>query len=42
MLMERGASWISLINEWYKFRAAKDLMEMGSVEHLDFEALVEK
>jgi ubiquinone/menaquinone biosynthesis C-methylase UbiE len=42
LLMERGASWLPLINMWLKFRAARDLMTMGAVEHLDFEELVAK
>ena len=40
LLMERGQSYISLFNMWLQFRAAKDLMERGTVEHLDIEQVV--
>ena len=40
LLLERGQSHISLYNEWLKFKAAKDLVERGSVEHLDIEKIV--
>ena len=40
LLMERGASYLSVYNSWLKFRAARDLMHYGAVEHLDFEQVV--
>ena len=40
--MERGSSYISPYNSWLKFRAAKDLMSTGTVEHLDFEKIIEE
>ena len=41
LLLERGQSYLSLYNQWLQFRAAKDLMDKGSVEHLDIEKVVE-
>ena len=40
LLLERGCSYISLYNEWLKFKAARDLCEYGTVEHLDIDAFV--
>lgn len=42
LIMARGQSYVSLYNTYLKFRAAKDLMEFGCVEHLDIEKLIEK
>ena len=33
-------SQISLYNEWLKFKAAKDLCERGTVEHLDIDKVI--
>ena len=40
--MARGASYLSIINEWLKFKAARDLMFYGQVEHLNFDSIIEK
>jgi hypothetical protein len=40
LLLERGCSYLSVYNEWLKFKAARDLCEQGTVEHLDIEKLV--
>jgi hypothetical protein len=40
LLLERGCSYISLYNEWLKFKAARDLCEYGTVEHLDIDGFV--
>jgi hypothetical protein len=40
LLLERGTSHVSLYNAWLQFKAARDLCEYGTVEHLDFEGLV--
>ena len=40
LLLERGQSHISLYNEWLKFKAAKDLCERGTVEHLDIDKVI--
>ena len=40
LLLERGSSSISLYNSWLKFKAARDLMKEGTVEHLDFDKLI--
>ena len=42
MLIERGASYVSLYNVWLNFKAARDLAEYGLVEHIDFEKVIEK
>lgn len=42
LIMGRGASYIPMYNMWLKFKAARDLMEYGLVEHLDFEDIIEK
>ena len=41
LLMERGSSYLSIYNEWLKFKAARDLFDKGQVEHLDFEKIIE-
>ena len=33
-------SYLSIYNQWLSFRAAKDLFTMGSVEHLDFDEII--
>ena len=40
LLLERGQSYLSIFNMWLQFRAAKDLIERGTVEHLDIEQVV--
>ena len=40
LLMERGQSYISLYNQWLQFKAAYELMNKGTVEHLDIESVV--
>lgn len=42
ILIERGVSKLSLYNSYLKFRAPRDLMEFGCVEHLDIEKMVER
>ena len=42
LLMERGQSYISLYNSWLQFKAAQELMEKGTVEHLDMDSVVEE
>ena len=42
LLMERGQSYISLYNQWLQFKAAQELMEKGTVEHLDIESVVQE
>lgn len=42
LIIGRGLSKISLYNQYLQFRAAKDLMETGQVEHLDFDALIKR
>lgn len=37
LLLERGSSKLSLYNSWLSFKAARDLMKEGTVEHLDFD-----
>ena len=41
LIISRGQSYVSLYNEWLKFKAARDLTEYGSVEHLDIEKIIE-
>ena len=33
---------MSLYNTWLNFRAARDLMNEGTVEHLDFEKIIDE
>ena len=42
LVIARGLSYLSLYNSYLKFRAAKDLIETGQVEHLDFSKIIEK
>jgi len=42
LLLERGSSSMSLYNTWLNFRAARDLMNEGTVEHLDFEKIIDE
>lgn len=42
LLISRGSSYISLYNEWLKFKAARDLTLYGVVEHLDFDKILEE
>lgn len=42
LLLERGASSILLYTAWLKFKAARDLMKEGTVEHLDFDAIIDE
>ena len=39
-MLERGQSYISLYNSWLQFKAAYQLMNTGSVEHLDIENII--
>lgn len=41
LIISRGQSYISLYNEWLKFKAAMDLTQEGSVEHLDIQKILE-
>lgn len=41
LLISRGSSYISLYNEWLKFKAARDLTHYGRVEHLNIEKIIE-
>ena len=41
-LLERGQSYISLYNSWLQFKAAYQLMNTGSVEHLDIENIIDE
>ena len=41
LVISRGSSYISLYNEWLKFKAARDLTLYGTVEHLDIERILE-
>ena len=41
LLISRGQSYISLYNEWLKFKAARDLTHFGRVEHLNIEKILE-
>ena len=41
IIISRGQSYISLYNEWLKFKAARDLSQFGTVEHLDIEKIIE-
>ena len=40
LLLERGQSYLSIYNQWLQFRAARDLLDRGTVEHLDIEKVV--
>jgi SAM-dependent methyltransferase len=40
LLLERGQSYISIYNSWLGFKAARDLFERGTVEHLDMDKVV--
>lgn len=42
LIISRGVSKLALINEWLKLKAARDLVEYGSVEHLDFDKIIER
>ena len=41
LIISRGQSYISLYNEWLKFKAARDLTDFGQVEHLNIEKILE-
>lgn len=41
LILSRGQSYISLYNEWLKFKAARDLTHYGLVEHLNLEKIIE-
>lgn len=41
LLISRGESYISLYNEWLKFKAARDLTHYGRVEHMNIEKIIE-
>ena len=41
LIIERGASWAPIYNTWLKFKAARDLMQEGTVEHLDFDEIID-
>ena len=40
-MIARGLSYFGLYNKWLKFRAARDLVDKGLVEHLDIEDIIE-
>lgn len=40
LLLERGSSSMTLYNSWLNFKAARDLMNEGTVEHLDFDKII--
>ena len=40
LLLQRGQSYITLYNSWLAFKAARDLFERGTVEHLDIDKVV--
>ena len=42
LLLQRGSSYLSPYNSWLKFKAARDIMQTGSVEHLDFEEILDR
>ena len=42
LIISRGANKISLYNSWLKFVAARDLTLYGMVEHIDFDAVIER
>lgn len=42
LLLERGASKISPLNEWLNFSAARDLTLYGLVESIDFDKFIDK
>jgi len=39
--MARGAHYLIPFNDLLKFKAAKDLIEYGTVEYLDFDKIIE-
>jgi ubiquinone/menaquinone biosynthesis C-methylase UbiE len=41
LVISRGLSYVSLYNEWLKFKAARDLTHFGRVEHLNMEKILE-
>jgi len=41
LVISRGLSYVSLYNEWLKFKAARDLTHYGQVEHLNIEKVLE-
>ena len=41
LIISRGESYISLYNQWLKFKAARDLTQFGRVEHLNIENIIE-
>jgi len=42
LVIARGLSYFPIYNSYLKFRAAKDLIETGQVEHLDFSKIIDK
>lgn len=40
LIIARGMSKFSLWNKWLQMKAAKELMENGQVEHLDFDKII--
>ena len=41
LVIARGLSYLSIWNQWLEFKAAKDLLDTGLVEHIDFEKFIE-
>jgi len=42
LILERGSSTFTLYNSWLNFRAARDLMNEGTVEHLEIDKIVDE
>lgn len=40
LIMARGQSYFPPYNHWLRFRAAKDLLDKGLVEHIDFDEFI--
>ena len=41
LLIARGLSYVPLYNKYLEFNAAKNLIEKGYVEHIDFKNFIE-
>ena len=41
LIIARGLSKFSLYNKYLQFKAAKELLDNGQVEHLDFQKIIE-
>ena len=41
LILARGLSYVPVWNWWLKQRAARDLVDEGLVEHIDFEEFLE-